>query len=136
MSCSLSAHLRLCFSFMWAVLPVVYTLLFSYSFSVVHPVQEKAAGELMMEAGDKENERNDSDGEFFSEDFRRLHFFLRRLEKKEGSFAQDGIVAQHAELTKQRWIAVLMLIHFKAPVNSLLNLLSIIISMKCYTCSV
>lgn len=67
-------------------------LLCIFYFSHIHfppfTLCKKAPGELMMDASDKEKERTDSDGEF-SKDFRLLCFFLRRLEKEEGSFQQE-----------------------------------------------
>lgn len=42
--CFLSTHPRLCFSFMWADLPVVYILLFSCSFFRCSPCAKKDSG--------------------------------------------------------------------------------------------
>lgn len=88
---------------MWADLPVVYILLFSYSFSAIHLVQKRLRGELMMEAGDKEKEGSHSEGTFFTKTF---HYFISLCEERQ-IIQTGGIVAQHASKTQQRWVVLM-----------------------------
>lgn len=91
---SLSAHLRLCFSFMRADLPVVCISLFSYSFDAVHLVQKKkkkAPGELTMEAGDKEKD-------IFPRLWTTLFLSASFKKKKEGGCQQEALLRSKAKV--------------------------------------